>query len=376
MTRTVWYVTGTRADYGLMRATLRAIARHPALDLALLATGMHLDPACGETVREIEADGFPLVARIASHEPIHSGAAMARGIARMTSAFTDAMDAGRPDIVLLLGDRGEMLAAAIAAIHLDIPVVHIHGGERSGTVDEAVRHAISKLAHFHFVATEEARERLVRMGERPDAIHVVGAPGLVGLSELAGRDRVELAAEAGLDPSRPIALFVYHPVLQEAAQGGAVTLAILDALAAIGYQTVALRPNSDGGSAQIRAVLDARAGHPDIRVATHLDRGTFANWMAVADVMIGNSSAGIIEAASFGVPVVNIGSRQNLRQRNANVIDVRPERDEIHKALTGLRPGFRYPAENVYGDGKTDGRIASLLADLRLEGITWKCNAY
>lgn len=376
MTRSIWYITGTRADYGLMQATLRAIDGHPGLNLGLLVTGMHLDPACGETIREIETDGFRIIGRITAHEPTHSGAAMARGIGRMIGAFTDAMEAGRPDVVLLLGDRGEMLAAAIAAVHLNIPVAHIHGGERSGTVDEPVRHAISKLSHLHLVATEEARERLRRMGERPDAIHVVGAPGLVGLTELAYQDRTELAVEAGLDPKGAIALFVYHPVLQEAEMSGQVAMAILDALASFGYQTVALKPNSDGGSEQIRAVLDAHAGHPAIIVATHFDRKLFASWMAVADVIIGNSSAGIIEAASFGTPVINVGGRQAMRLRNGNVRDVGSNRTEIFAALSDIRPGRRFAVENVYGDGKSDERIAQLLAEVGLVGVTWKCNAY
>lgn len=375
VTRTIWYVTGTRADYGLMRATLRAIERRSDLRLGLLVTGMHLDPGFGETVREIEADGFDIVARIAAHEEETSGGAMARGIARMIAGFTGAIEARRPDLLLLLGDRGEMLAAAIAAIHADLPIAHIHGGERSGTVDEPVRHAISKLSHIHLTATRDAAERLARMGERDDMIFAVGAPGLVGLTELARRGRAELMAEAGFDPARPVALFVYHPVLQEGEAAGATAEAILDTLAARGFQTLVLKPNSDGGSQHIRAVLDRRAGSPGLKVLTHLERPLFVNWMAIADVMIGNSSAGIIEAASFGTPVVNVGARQTLRERNANVVDVGNGADEIGLALDRIG-GKRVDRANIYGDGTADVRIAELLATLPLHGLTEKCNVY
>lgn len=376
MTRTIWYVSGTRADYGLMRQTLRAIAQHRGLNLGILVTGMHLDPEYGNTVREIEADGFLIVAKIAVDGQAGTGAGMARGVGRMVAGFTDALEEGRPDLLLLLGDRGEMLAGAIAAIHLDIPIAHIHGGERSGTVDEPVRHAISKLSHYHFTATQGAADRVCRMGERPDTIFVTGAPGLVGLTEAKTRGRTELATQIGFEPSRPIALFVYHPVLQEAADAGNIALSILDVLTRRGFQTVALKPNSDGGSHHIRAVLDARAGTPGLWVVTHLMRDNFVNWMAAADVMIGNSSAGIIEAASFGTPVINVGLRQNLRERNANVVDVGANADEIGSALDRIMAMKRPARTNIYGDGASDERIAHLLATLPLDGVTWKFNAY
>lgn len=375
MTRTIWYVSGTRADYGLMRTTLRAIQNHQDLHLGMMVAGMHLDSRFGHTVDEIEADGFEIVARIVSHENETSGAAMARGIAKMISGFTNAIKAGRPDILLLLGDRGEMLAGAIAAIHLNVPVAHIHGGERSGTIDEPIRHAISKLSHIHFTATMEAAERLSRMGERSDQIFPVGAPGLVGLTDCVYRSRSELASESGLNHSRKLALFVYHPVLQEAEIAGETADAILDALASRGFETLAVKPNSDGGSEHIRAVLERRAGSPGLKIVTHLERSLFVNWMGIADVMIGNSSSGIIEAASFGTPVVNVGSRQNLRERNSNVIDVGNDTSAIGRALDQIN-GARSDRSNVYGNGGTDIRIAELLSRLPLEGVTGKFNVY
>lgn len=375
--RRVCYISGTRADFGLMRSTLLAVRDHAELDLSVIATGMHLSPAFGDTVQEIEAAGLPIAARVpVSMEPA-TGATMARNIGVMLPAFVDTLVAGRPDVVLLLGDRGEMLAGALAAIHLNIPVAHIHGGERSGTVDEPVRHAISKLSHLHFTATQEARERLIRMGERADAIHVTGAPGLDGLADLTLPDRARVARLHDLDPGRPFALMVYHPVLQETATAADDTRRILKALADAGLQVLALMPNADAGSDGVRAALAAAGSTPGVTVRTHLGRPDFTTAMARADVMIGNSSSGIIEAASFGTPVLNVGPRQNLRERNANVVDVPATDQALADGLAELLTRGRYPVQNVYGDGKTADRIAGLLATLPLDAaLLMKVNGY
>jgi GDP/UDP-N,N'-diacetylbacillosamine 2-epimerase (hydrolysing) len=375
--RRIAYVTGTRADFGLMLSTLHAIDADPRLALEIVATGMHLSQAHGMTVREIEASGLPLRARIPVDMGHPGGAGMARNIGHMLVAFTDRWEAERPDLVLLLGDRGEMLAGALAAIHLNIPVAHVHGGERSGTVDEPVRHAISKLSHLHLVATQQSRERLGRMGEAAERVWVTGAPGLDGLAQLATRSREELARDAGLDAKRPIALLVFHPVLQEADAAGAQAGAILDALDREGVQVIALLPNADAGSHAIRAVLQQRHAAGALQLATHLPRPEFVSWMAAADVMVGNSSAGIIEAASFGTPVVNVGLRQNLRERNANVLDCPVDATAISAAVGQALAGGRLKPENVYGDGAAGPRIAQLLATQPLDAaLLTKTNAY
>ncbi len=375
--RRVAYISGTRADFGLMRSTLLAVRGHAGLDLWVIATGMHLSPAFGNTVEEIEAAGLRIFARVPVALEPATGANMARNIGIMLGAFVDALEADRPDILLLLGDRGEMLAGAMAAIHLNIPVAHIHGGERTGTVDEPVRHAISKLSHLHFTATEQARERLIRMGERADAVHVTGAPGLDGLADSALPDRAEIARRHDLDPDRPFALMVYHPVLQEAATAADDTRRILKALADAGLQVLALLPNADAGSDGVRAALTEAGSNDAVTVHTHLGRPDFIAAMARADVMIGNSSAGIIEAASFGTPVLNVGPRQNLRERNANVVDVPATERALANGLTRLLAEGRYPPQNVYGDGRTASRIADLLATAPLDAaLLMKVNGY
>lgn len=374
--RRIFYVTGTRADFGLMRATLNRIHASPHLELGLLVTGMHLDSYYGGTVHEIEASGLPIVARMPVPLRSDAGGVMARAIAHELLGMTDVLERERPDMVLLLGDRGEMLAGAIAALHLNIPIVHIHGGELSGTVDEPVRHAISKLAHYHFTATAGARERLIRMGELPEHIHVTGAPGLDGLVETVSRGRDELAVEAGFEPASPIALVVFHPVVQQVDQAAAQITMLLAALhAQPGLQSLILMPNADAGGEAIRRILEQQ--HQRCRVLSHLPRPEFINWMAAADVMIGNSSSGIIEAASLGTPVVNVGDRQHGREQSANVRNAPVERHAIEQALVAALAGGRQAVANVYGDGKAGTRIVSLLESLPLTPeLMLKCNAY
>lgn len=375
--RRICYISGTRADFGLMRSTLQTIRDHPALSVEVIATGMHLSPFYGETVREIEAAGLDVSARVPVPLEPATGATMARNIGRMTEAFVDAMEARRPDVVLLLGDRGEMLAGAMAGIHLGVPVAHVHGGERGGAHDEPVRHAISKLGHIHFTATEESRDRLIRMGELAEHIHVSGAPGLDGLTEGVPLDRAEVMSRFGLDPARPFALMIYHPVLQETGSAEADAAAQITALSANGLQVLALKPNSDGGSDGVRAALEAAEGTPGLFIRTHLGREDYLAAMATADLMIGNSSSGIIEAASFGTPVVNVGWRQNLRERNANTADTPADPSALDAAIRAQIAHGRYPAVNVYGDGQAARRIAAALAEKTLDSVLMhKINGY
>jgi GDP/UDP-N,N'-diacetylbacillosamine 2-epimerase (hydrolysing) len=374
MPRRISYISGTRADFGLMHSTLHRIAK--VCDLSVIATGMHLSASHGMTVDEITAAGFRIADRIAVAMEPATGATMARGIATMIEGFVSVFETERPEIVVLLGDRGEMLAAAIAAIHLNIAIAHIAGGERSGTVDEPVRHAVSKLSHIHFTSTIGARNRLVAMGENPAHVHVSGAPGIDGLADEARASRADVAARYGFDPQRQMALLVFHPVLQEADRAGDHARALISALAAARVQIIALMPNADAGSEGVRAVMDDIQGNVDISVQTHLSRPMFLDAMANCDVMIGNSSAGIIEAGSFGTPVINVGVRQNLRERNANVIDVLTT-DGVELALAQALSLPRGATNNIYGDGHAGERIAARLAHYPLDAdLLAKANFY
>lgn len=378
MTRRICYISGTRADFGLMRSTLTAIAADPGMELTVLATGMHLDRAYGHTVDEVEAAGLQLLASVpvSGNEP--SGATMARDIGLMIGGFVEALDCERPDLVLLLGDRGEMLAGAIAASHLNIPVAHIAGGDRSGTIDEPVRHAVSKLSHIHLVSTEESRERLVRMGERADRVHALGTPSLDDLLAMPVPDAASTRAKLGLASDERYLLLVFHPVLQDAERAGADCATVLKGLRSYPHHVVALAPNSDAGSRAVLATLQAATtSDPRFILNTHLPRPLYIAALAHCDALIGNSSSGIVEAASFGVPVLNIGPRQMFRERNANVLDAGFDADDIASAVERSVSIGRYPIANVYGDGQSGARIVELLRTVELTpDLLRKINSY
>lgn len=362
--RRVLYLSGTRADFGLMRSTLQHIVATPGLSLQVAVTGMHLSQAHGNTVEEIRATGLPICAEIALDLSTGTASGMALALADCLRGMTQLLSRERPDFLLLLGDRGEMLAGAIAALHLGVPCVHIHGGERSGTVDEPVRHAITKLSSYHFVATAGSRERLLRMGEDESRIFVTGAPGLDGLNELGVMDRADCSNGLGLADTGPFVLAVFHPVVQQAGQAHAQAVAVLQALQGINLPVVWLAPNADAGSHEILAALDEiplPAGSQRLR---HAPRALFAAALRHCEALVGNSSAGIIEAAAFGTPVVNIGDRQRLRERTANIVDVPPERAAIEAGLRAALGHGRWPCDNHWGDGHAGERIAALLASL------------
>jgi GDP/UDP-N,N'-diacetylbacillosamine 2-epimerase (hydrolysing) len=388
--RRVLYVSGTRADFGLMRRTLEAIAADPRLELGLAITGMHLLESYGLTACEIETAGLPVVARIPVALDGSGGGAMARAMAAQLEGLVTAIEQWQPDLVLLLGDRGEMLCGALAAVHLAIPVAHIHGGERSGTVDESVRHAISKLAHLHLVATEQSGERLRLMGERHDQIWVVGAPGLDGVREETpshAEARAALCARHGFDPVRPLLLVLFHPVLQEATSAADQAEALL---AGVGLwaatlpadkapQLLVLAPNSDAGGAAIADVWQQQlpATGLEHRLLTHLPRQHYLEALAGVDALVGNSSSGIIEAASFDLPVLDLGTRQQARERSANVRQAPLEAAGISLALAEAWAKGRAPTCNVYGDGGAAGRIVELLATACLPpALLAKLNSY
>jgi GDP/UDP-N,N'-diacetylbacillosamine 2-epimerase (hydrolysing) len=375
--RRILYLSGTRADFGLMQSTLQRIQATPGLQVQVVATGTHLSPGHGHTLDEIRASGLPVLAEIPVDVLTRSGASMALAIADVLRGMTSLLERARPDVLLLLGDRGEMLAGAIAALHVGVPVVHVHGGERSGTVDEPVRHAISKLATYHCVATPAARERLLRMGEADERIFLTGAPGLDGLRALAAGTRAQALADLGLPAGAEFVLALFHPVVQQAAQAAQQTAALTQALRELGLPVLWLEPNADAGARAILATLDAQALPPGSRRAAHLPRPLFCAAVRHCAVLAGNSSSGIIEAASFGTPVVNVGSRQHLREHGPNVVDVPAQAQAIAQALRAQRAHGRWPCDNPWGDGRSGERIAQLLARLPLDrGAPEKTNSY
>ncbi len=372
MKRRVAYVTGTRADYGLFSEALKRIRERPEIELSLIVTAMHLESQFGLTVRDIESDGMPIDARVPTLSSGDTGGDQARAIGKAILGITDALERIRPEVVIVLGDRGEMLAGAIAAAHLNIPVAHVHGGEVSGTVDDLVRHAISKLSHLHFPATDEAADRLRKLGEQPDRIWVVGATGLDYLRRFEPIPDAELAAELNLDPGKPFVLFTQHPVTVEMAGAAAQMETSLGALADAGVQVVATYPNADAGGKAMIEVLDRwAAGSRWLHVFPSLGQRRYASVLRRAAAVAGNSSSGIIEAPFFGVPVINIGSRQAGRLRAENVVDVGYDRQEIRAAVAAALSDEVLIARarachNPYGDGHAGEKIAEVLANIEL----------
>jgi GDP/UDP-N,N'-diacetylbacillosamine 2-epimerase (hydrolysing) len=375
--RKICYLTGTRADFGLMENALLTIHQHPCLELGVIVTGMHLLSDYGQTWREIESCGLNITAKIPVLLSGHSGAEMATALGEQLIGITCVLQQQQPDILLLLGDRGEMLAGAIAALHLNIHIVHIHGGELSGTIDESFRHAISKIAHYHFVATENSRKRLLRMGEKAENIFVTGAPGLDAILQLQLLDRSKLFQQYGLDESKPLLLILFHPVIQQVSVAARQMEQLMLAVVASEMQSFVLLPNADAGGAAILKVINAYAASGKIETTKHLSRVEFLSFLAYSEVFVGNSSSGIIEAASLATPVVNIGDRQQCRERNANTIDVKPEKNAISAAINDAIKMKGQQWVNVYGDGNSSSRIADLLQQISLTPeILEKVNGY
>ncbi len=364
--RRVAVVTGTRAEYGLLRSTMEAIRRRRGLSLRLIVTGMHLIRKFGHTVDEIIRDGWPIDARVrmqtGNDDPIDQAAGLSRGVLGIAKF----LEKDKTDIVVVLGDRIEAMAGALAAVTTGRFVAHIHGGDIApGDFDDSLRHALTKLAHVHLAATRDSRQRIIRMGEDPNHVHQVGAPGLDRLMELL-RSPVRKRDHTGL------ALILQHPCGRSAAYEHRVMNAILRAVRDTGLGGTIIYPNSDRGHEGIINAIEPfkdRPARPTFRTARSLDRDTYLGKLIEADVLIGNSSSGIIEAATAGTAVVNIGPRQQGRQRAARSIVDSDEscasiRDAIERALR-KRPIIGAPT--AYGDGCTGPRIAEIIETTPLD---------
>ena len=374
--RTIGAVTVGRSDYGIYRPVLQRIRADGSLRLVLFVGGAHLSPELGFTVREIEGDGFTDLERVEHAAEDDAPLAAAQSMGRATIGFAAAFSRRRPDIVLVLGDRFEMHAAASAAVPLRIPLAHIHGGESSeGAFDEALRHSITKLSHLHFAATEAYARRIVRMGEEPWRVHVTGAPALDQLRDFQPLADEELAARFGVDLSRATLLVTFHPPTLE--PDGARVCELLAAVADSGFAAVATYPNADPGYRDVLEPLRERAdADPAFRLVPNLGTRAYFTLLGRCAAMVGNSSSGIVEAPWFALPVVNVGSRQDGRLRAANVIDCPPERDAILAAIRrATSESFRERLrglENPYGDGRAAERIVEALKETPLEGLLVK----
>jgi len=375
--RKILYISGTRADYGLMRNTLKHIRNKKGLQLKIIATGMHLMEDFGKTVSEIRRDGFD-VSTIDATYLGDDRESMAAFVGKLIIKLTIEMQKNRPDMILLLGDRGEMLAAAIVGTYLSIPIAHLHGGEISGNVDDRVRHAITKLAHIHLPATEKSAKRIKAMGEESWRIHVVGAPGL---EEIIGRKqppKKEVFSKFSLDEKKPIIVVIQHPVTTEIEDAGRQMKTTLEAVSAFDANRVVIYPNADAGGRKMIKFIEEYSKRPGFTVYKSIEHSDFLTLLKYADVLVGNSSCGLIEAPSFHLPAVNIGTRQTGRERAKNVIDVGYSKGNIIKAIRlTISKEFRKKirkCKNPYGDGKTAKKVVNVLMGLRLDDrLIQKC---
>jgi GDP/UDP-N,N'-diacetylbacillosamine 2-epimerase (hydrolysing) len=364
-------ITGTRAEYGIFKPVLQAIKTNPRLKLSLIVVGMHLAAEFGYTVKEIENDHFKIDSKIDVLHLKDTGVAMARSIGECIAKMADSLDRIKPDILLVLGDRSEMLAGAVAATYLGVSIAHIHGGDISGNVDEPVRHAITKLAHIHFPATKESAARIIKMGEEPWRVHVVGAPGLDSALSKELPEPKQMAEKYGLETSKPIILVVQHSLVTEAEDAANQIRETLNAIVELGYQTIVIYPNADAGGRRMIEAIKEYEGHPFIKIFNSIPHEEYLSLMKLASLMVGNSSSGIIEAPSFGLPVVNVGTRQVGRQRAENIIDVGYHKEQIKKAINKalFDEKFKQKARNcrsIYGNGKAGKRIADILSETRI----------
>jgi UDP-hydrolysing UDP-N-acetyl-D-glucosamine 2-epimerase len=372
LNRKICVVTGTRAEYGLLYWVIEGIRQTPGLELQIIACGMHLAPEFGLTYREIEADGFQIDAKVdmllSSDTPTGVAKSMGLGII----GFADAFARLEPDVVLVLGDRFEILCATQSAFVAGICVAHISGGEvTEGALDDSFRHCITKMARYHFVAADAYRRRVIQLGEQPDCVFNVGDPGLDNIARLPIVDFAELCISAGLDIAKPYFLVTFHPTTSDGPEPEVGFQALIEALDEFPDHGVLLtKSNADAGGRALNDMIDAYAmSRPGRAVAVaSLGRVRYLSAMKHCAAVVGNSSSGIVEAPAMGVPTVNVGTRQQGRLKASSVIDCADERTSIAEAIKrSLTPEFRRLASatlSLYGNCDAATLIASKLATL------------
>lgn len=367
--RKICVVTGTRAEYGLLYWLMKEIQADAALQLQLVVTGMHLSPEFGLTYRTIEEDGFIIDAKVEMLLSSDTPVGIAKSIGLGVIGFADALERLQPDIMVVLGDRYETLAAAQAALVARIPVAHIHGGETTeGAIDESIRHAITKMSHLHFVAAEPYRTRVIQLGEHPDTVFNVGALGIENIKRLQLLDKPELEKSIAFELGATCFLVTYHPATLGATAPQAAMQALLDALDQFpDARIIFTKPNSDTDGRILGQMIDEHAGRNKGRVAVFTSMGQirYLSALRYVDAVIGNSSSGIIEAPACNIPTVNIGDRQSGRLKADSIIDCEETTESIATAIRkALAPSFREGIRqgvSIYGYGASASQIKNRL---------------
>ncbi|MBL78511.1 MAG: UDP-N-acetylglucosamine 2-epimerase (hydrolyzing) [Nitrosomonadaceae bacterium] len=379
MKRKICVVTGTRAEYGLLRWVMEGIRETPDLDLQIVVTGMHLSPEFGLTYREIEKDGFLIDRKVemllSSDAPVGVSKSMGLGLI----GFGEALQQLQPDLMLVLGDRYEIFSAVAAALVARIPVAHLHGGESTeGAFDEAIRHSITKMSHMHFVATEEYRKRVIQLGESPDRVFLVGGLGIDNIKKLDLLERQVLEAALEFELGAKNLLITFHPVTLENSTSAEQMAELLDALKTLeDTHLIFTMPNADtNGRVIINMIKQFVSGHPHAQSYASLGQLRYLSCVRHVDGVVGNSSSGLLEVPSFGKGTINIGDRQRGRLKAESVIDCDPEQKSISTAIQQLySKEFQLILETVknpYGEGGASGRVVDTLVKVPLEDILMK----
>lgn len=379
MTRKICVITGTRAEYGLLRWVMQGITETPDLELQIIATGMHLSPEFGLTWREIEKDGYTISRKVEMLTSSDTPVGIAKSMGLGMIGFADALDELRPDLIVVLGDRFEIFATVAAAMVARIPVAHIHGGEATeGLIDEAIRHSISKMSHLHFVAAEEYRHRVIQLGEAPDRVFLVGGLGIDNIKRLALLDRNALEASLGWSLGKKNLLVTFHPVTLETATAQDQMAELLAALSELqDTRLIITLPNADtDGRILIRQIDEFVARHDNARAYTSLGQLRYLSCIAQVDGVVGNSSSGLLEVPSFHKGTINIGDRQRGRLQASSVLNCAPERGAIRAALEQLySPPFQASlgqVRNPYGEGGASEKIVEVIRACNLNNLLKK----
>ena len=379
MTRKICIITGTRAEYGLMRWVMQGIKDDSELTLQVIATGMHLSPEFGLTYQAIEQDGFQIDRKVemltSSDTPVGIAKSMGLGLI----GFADTLNELRPDLIVVLGDRFEIFSAVSAALVARIPVAHLHGGEATeGLIDEAIRHSITKMSHLHFVAAEAYRQRVIQLGEQPDRVFLVGGLGIDNIKRLQLLDRAALETSLDFKLGPKNLLITFHPVTLETATAANQMEELLAALAALhDTQLIFTLPNADtDGRTLIKRVEQFVAQPPNARAYTSLGQLRYLSCIAQVDGVVGNSSSGLAEVPTFKKGTINIGDRQRGRLQAASVINCEPSRDSIAAALEQLySTDFQVSLRQItspYGEGGASAAIISTIKTVSLDGLLKK----
>ena len=380
MIRKICVVTGTRAEFGLLRWLMQEIQHEQELELQVLATGMHLSPEFGLTYREIEQAGFVINAKVEMLLSADTATAVTKSMGLGLISYADAYERLTPDLIVVLGDRFEIFAATAAALIAGIPVAHLHGGETTeGAFDEAIRHSITKMSHLHFVAAEEYRRRVIQLGEQPERVYLVGGLGIDAIKRIKLLDRVALEESLGFKFGPRNLLITFHPVTLEGQISSGQQMAEL--LAALGElddtHLLFTMPNADTGGRELAAMVNQFAAtRQNVRVYTSLGQLRYLSCMKFVDAVVGNSSSGLAEAPSMGIATINIGDRQKGRLSASSVINCEPTQQSISDALsTVFDPSFRSTltsTKNPYGSSGASEKIAKIIKNHDLKNLLKK----